>query len=82
MHFSPFLALGSSGENQKPNAWVRCADNFECNHDFQQVTSEDSCKSFSLIGLPYLPAEKLPQERMAASTDLPVPPAATKKILP
>jgi hypothetical protein len=48
---------------------------------FRQLTSRASCKSFSLIDLPCLPAEKT-AHGMAASTDLPAPPLLQKKFLP
>jgi hypothetical protein len=46
---------------------------------FRQLTLMASPKSFSLIDLPSLSARNYPA-RMAASTDLPAPPAATKEI--
>jgi len=48
---------------------------------FHHLNSEASCKSLSLIDLSYLSREKRPIQCKAASTDLPVAPAAKKKFL-
>jgi hypothetical protein len=47
----------------------------------RQLTFMASPKSFSLIDLSYLPAEKLPEAHRAASTDFSASSAAQKKFL-